>query len=86
MPLKRLAPLAASALILAACTTSPPVAAGKADIARAARGIFGTSLIGVRGATPVDQDGIDAAVTGACAAGSYTPEECRRHQVLTGNN
>lgn len=85
MLLKKLAPLAVSALILAACTTSRPVTAGKADIAKAARGIVGPSLIGVKGDTPTDQDGVDAAVAGLCAAGSYTPEECRRHQLLTGS-
>ena len=84
MLLTRLALLAVSASILAACTSSESLTAGKADIAKAARGIFGTSLIGVKGATPADQDGVDAAVTGACAAKVYTPTECRRHQAQTG--
>lgn len=39
----------------------------------------------MKGATPEDQDGVDDAVIGMCAAKAYTPEECRRHQLLTSN-
>lgn len=48
-------------------------------MASGARAIVGTSLIGVRGATPKDQDGVDNAVAGLCGVGAYTPAECSRH-------
>lgn len=80
----KLALVAISAVILAGCTTSSRVNAGKSDIARAARGIVGLSLIGAKGASPADQDGIDGAVIGMCAVKAYTETECRRHQLLTG--
>lgn len=83
MPLKRLALCVASAAILASCTTSRQGDAGTEDLAKTARNIFGTELIGTVGATPKDQDKIDDTVAGACGAGSYKPEECKRHQVLT---
>lgn len=82
MSLKRLALCVGCAVILASCTTSKQGSAGKEDLARAARSIFGTDIIGTRGATPRDQDNIDDTVAGACAVGSYKPEECRRHQEL----
>lgn len=83
MQLKGLGLLVGCAVILASCTTSKQGSAGSEDLARAARSIFGTELIGTRGATPQDQDNIDDTVAGACAVGSYKAEECRRHQVLT---
>lgn len=52
-------------------------------MASGARAIVGTSLIGVRGATGKDQDGIDDAVAGLCGAGSYTRAECARHDKET---
>lgn len=48
-------------------------------MAAGARAIVGTSLIGVRGASSKDQDGIDDAVAGLCGARAYTAEECARH-------
>lgn len=48
-------------------------------MAAGARAIVGTSLIGARGASAKDQDGIDDAVAGLCGAGSYTRAECARH-------
>lgn len=48
-------------------------------MAAGARGIVGTSLIGVRGSSDRDQAGIDDAVAGLCGAGSYTKAECARH-------
>ena len=64
----------------AGCTTSRPISANDAQLAQAARQIFGTSLIGARGATPRDQNAIDEAVAGACGAGAYTKSECARHE------
>lgn len=83
MKLNALALCAAFALTLAGCTTSKQGSAGKEDLSRAARSIFGTELVGARGATARDQDKIDDTVTGACAVGAYTPAECRRHQQET---
>jgi hypothetical protein len=67
------------AVILSGCTTSQQGSAGKEDLARAARGIIGTSLIGTRGATPRDQDNIDDTIAGSCAVGVFTKAECERH-------
>lgn len=83
----KLFPMLRSALVLcavialagASCTSSRPIAAGSDHIAAGARAIIGTSLIGVRGASAKDQDGIDDAVAGLCGAGSYTRAECARH-------
>lgn len=52
-------------------------------MAAGARAIVGTSLIGVRGATVKDQDGVDDAVAGLCATGAYTKGECARHDRET---
>lgn len=73
----------ASVLTLAGCTTSDQISAGNKDLARATRGVVGTSLIGVKGKTPKDQEGVDDSVAGLCAVGSYTKTECARHQKLT---
>lgn len=71
--------LAACALILAGCTTSPRVSAS-ADTQRATvRAVAGTALIGARGLTPADQDAIDDTAAGLCGAGAWTPSECKRH-------
>jgi hypothetical protein len=78
-----LALCAAIAATTACSTTSPPASAGSKDVARGARAIFGTSLIGTRGATERDQDNIDDAVAGGCAAGSYTKSECVRHEKVS---
>lgn len=83
MKLNVLALCGVIAVTLVGCTTSKQGSAGKEDLARSARSIFGTELIGTRGATPRDQDNIDDAVAGACAVGSYSPIECRRHQQET---
>lgn len=48
-------------------------------MAAGARAIVGTSLIGARGASVKDQDGIDDAVAGLCGARAYTQAECARH-------
>ncbi|MCO5059656.1 MAG: hypothetical protein M9905_17600 [Rhizobiaceae bacterium] len=74
-----LALCAATVLAGASCTSSKPIAAGSDHMAAGARAIVGTSLIGARGASPRDQDGIDDAVAGLCGAGSYTRAECARH-------
>lgn len=74
---------AAIAVTLAGCTTSQQGSAGKEDLAKAARGIIGTSLIGTKGASTRDQDNIDDTVAGACAVGTFTTTECLRHQKLT---
>ena len=83
MLLKRLALCAVTAVTLAGCTTSRQGSAGTEDLAKAARSIMGTELIGTRGATPQDQDNIDDTVAGACAVGTYSKVECRRHQEKT---
>lgn len=84
MSLRKLVLCVGCAVTLASCTHSKQGNAGKEDLARSARAIFGTELIGTRGATPQDQDNIDDTVAGACAVGSYKPEECRRHEKITG--
>lgn len=48
-------------------------------MARGAREIAGTSLIGAKGKTLEDQEAIDDTVAGMCGAGSYTKAECARH-------
>lgn len=76
---KRLALCGAIASMLAGCGSLPPLDAGTGDIARGARAIVGTSLIGAHGKTSADQDAIDDTVVGICAAGVWTATECRRH-------
>lgn len=71
---------AASVVTLAGCTHTPPTAAIKPDLARSARGIIGTGIIGTKGLTPKDQDNIDDLVAGACAVKVFTENECRRHE------
>jgi hypothetical protein len=41
--------------------------------------VVGTSLVGVKGATPKDQAGIDETAAGLCGAGIWTRSECARH-------
>lgn len=60
-------------LLLAGCGTSAP-----ADVS-GIRGIVGTELAGVRGATQADQRRIDRTVVGLCAASVWTHAECARH-------
>ena len=75
-----------SAAILMGCTTSKEGAASpspKNDVRAAARAIVGTSLIGVRGATPEDQENIDDTAAGVCGAGVWTKDECRAHTEAT---
>jgi hypothetical protein len=43
----------------------------------------GTSLIGARGETPVDQEAIDDTVAGVCGAGVWTAGECLAHDQKT---
>lgn len=81
--LRRLVLCVGFAVTLASCTTSKPGSAAKDDIARGARAIIGTSLIGARGATDRDQDKIDDTVAGACSVGTFNKTECRRHQEET---
>ncbi|WP_235975153.1 hypothetical protein [Stappia albiluteola] len=71
---------AAFALMAAGCGTSPPADAARPTLARSARAIVGTSLIGARGATPADQEAIDATAAGLCGAAVWTRAECRKHQ------
>lgn len=71
------------AVTLAGCTTSQQGTAGKEDLARATRGIIGTSLLGTKGLTPRDQDNIDDVVAGACAVKVFSELECRRHNQET---
>ncbi|MDH4991025.1 hypothetical protein QEZ48_09300 [Aquamicrobium lusatiense] len=74
-----LAFFAASALSASACTTSQQVAASSVRLNDSARRIVGTSLVGARGATSADQDKIYDTVAGLCAAKTWTPGECLRH-------
>lgn len=83
--LTRLALCVLTAALSASCTTSPKLSAGTERLASTTRQIVGTSLIGVKGATPKDQDGVDDAVAGLCGAGSYKPNECATHERLTGS-
>lgn len=83
MQLKRLVLCVVSAVMITGCTTSQQGSAAKQDLSKAARAIFGTELIGTRGATPQDQDNIDDTVAGACAVGAYKPDECDRHTTTT---
>ena len=78
--LRKLALCGAIALITAGCTPSVRESAWTPDLARAARGIMGTELIGTKGATKQDQDNIDDTVAGACSVGVYNPTECQRHE------
>lgn len=67
-------------MLSGACsTTSGPKSAGNEDLAAAVRGVIGTNLIGAKGKTKKDQDGIDDTVAGACSIGSYSQSECVRH-------
>lgn len=68
-------PLIASALIVGACSpsTSAPVTVD------GLRPVVGTSLIGARGLTPVDQSKIDETVAGLCGGKVWTKSECARH-------
>jgi hypothetical protein len=49
------------------------------NAAEIVRSAVGTGLIGAKGATPKDQDGIDDSIAGICAIGAYTKTECSRH-------
>jgi len=76
--------LCVSIAVTAGCsTTRPPLAADSKTLARAVRSVVGTSLIGTKGATPSDQNGIDDSVAGICAIGAYTASECERHDKAT---
>ncbi|CDZ38055.1 hypothetical protein NOJ28_26560 [Neorhizobium galegae] len=79
MKLTRLALPVACAVSAAAWTSTQQVSASKGQPSRTARAIVGTSLIGARGATLADQEGIDDTVAGVCGAGVWTPEECLAH-------
>ncbi len=83
--LKKLASCAAIAAMLAGCTTSSSIDAGKTDLARAARAVAGTSLIGAKGATPVDQEQIDDTAAGLCGAKAWSARECARHGRASGD-
>lgn len=71
--------ISASALLLAACTTSKPVPVDRSGL----RGVVGTSLIGTKGATATDQTNIDETVAGLCGGGVWTKSECARHGRLS---
>ncbi|QHG70142.1 hypothetical protein [Ensifer adhaerens] len=71
----------ASALSAAGCTSTARVNASKEQLNLTARTIVSTSLIGARGATPVDQDKIDDTVAGLCGARVWTKEECSAHDA-----
>ncbi|WP_439618445.1 hypothetical protein [Shinella sp.] len=79
MKLIRLVLLVACAGSAAACTSTQQVSASKERVNSAARSIVGTSLIGARGATPVDQDKIDDTVAGLCGSRTWSVDECARH-------
>lgn len=68
-----------SAMSAAACTTSQAVNVSADRQIDTTRAIVGTTLVGARGATPADQDGIDDTAAGLCGAGVWTPAECARH-------
>ena len=70
---------AITALTVGCASTSGPVSAGSEDIAAGTRAIVGTSLVGVKGATPADQEGIDDTAAGLCGASVWTKAECQRH-------
>ncbi|MDZ5697829.1 hypothetical protein SIN08_11265 [Chelativorans sp. M5D2P16] len=65
----------AAALSVAGCTTSSEAPVTTDGL----RGVVGTSLIGVKGATPADQAGIDETAAGLCGASIWTSSECARH-------
>jgi type IV pilus biogenesis protein CpaD/CtpE len=67
------------AALLAGCSTSRPATADKTDIRSSLRPIVGTSLIGAKGATPLDQDKIDDTVAGLCGAQVWAKSECTKH-------
>lgn len=79
MKLTRLAFVVASALSVAACTSTQQVSASKTQLQSTARSIVGTSLIGARGRTARDQEKIDDTVAGLCGARTWTGEECAAH-------
>ena len=83
MKLIRLALSVACAVSAAACTSTQQVSASKDQLSRTARAIIGTSLIGVRGATPADQEGIDDTVAGVCGSRVWTAAECLAHDQKT---
>ena len=65
----------AAALSVAGCSTTkraPVTSDGLRDV-------VGTSLIGARGATAVDQRSVDETVAGLCGASVWSPSECARH-------
>lgn len=62
-------------LMLAGCSTSKPAPVTTEGL----RAVIGTSLIGARGATPVDQGKINETVAGLCGGGVWTRSECARH-------
>lgn len=80
MKLTRLVCCVGLASTLVACGPSLKTAALKNDLQLSARRIVGTSLIGVKGETELDQDRIDDTVAGLCGAGIWTASECARHK------
>ena len=77
--LKSSVPIVLLAVLLGACSTSRPATADKTDIRNSLRPIVGTTLVGAKGATPVDQDKIDETAAGLCGAGIWTKSECAKH-------
>jgi hypothetical protein len=79
MKLIRLVLPVACAVSVAACTSTQQVAASKERLNSTARSIVGTSLIGARGKTVVDQDKIDDTIAGLCGSRTFIRDECARH-------
>jgi uncharacterized lipoprotein YajG len=78
MLLKKLVPCGAIALVLTGCGTSPQIAAKTPKLTGLVRAVEGTGMIGVKGATPEDQERIDEHNAGLCGAKVWTPSECAR--------
>lgn len=75
MWLRSTALVCASALLLAACTTSKTEPVSTDGLRKA----VGTDLIGAQGKTAKDQAGIDGTAAGLCGANIWTKSECARH-------
>ena len=79
MQLKLIVSIFVCAALLVGCSQTSAVSASRDKQIATARAIIGTSLIGVKGATQADQDGIDDTIAGVCGARVLTPAECLQH-------
>ena len=79
MQLKLIVSIFVCAVLLAGCSQTSAVSASRDKQIATARAIIGTSLVGVRGATQADQDGISNTVAGLCGARVWTASECLKH-------